>query len=213
MGHQVGLCFHVGSQCLQPQAYASALERIAQVVERAKVPLSCLDVGGGFPASYEGAFAPPLKSFFDAIETGVARLGLGKDCRLMCEPGRALVAEGCSLVVQIQLRKGDVLYINDGVYGSLSETVTGKLSYPARLIRLEGEGRGTRDRPAGETMPFTVFGPTCDSTDVLPRSVRLPVDAREGDWILFETVGAYSNALATGFNGFLPEAFVECDDI
>lgn len=209
MGHRVGLCFHVGSQCLQPMAYGVALERIAQVVARANAPLACLDVGGGFPAPYEGAFTPPLNAYFEAIEAGAARLGLGANCRLMCEPGRALVAEGCSLAVQIQLRKDDALYINDGVYGSLSETVTGKLAFPARLIRLESQ---TSIRAAEETLPFTVFGPTCDSTDVLPQAVRLPADAREGDWIVFDAVGAYSNALATGFNGFLPETFVEIEE-
>jgi ornithine decarboxylase len=123
----------------------------------------------------------------------------------MCEPGRALVAKGMSLVCQIYLRKGDCIYINDGIYGSLSETVTARLRFPVGLIRLNG---GHSD----EMRDFTVFGPTCDSTDVLPAPIRLPADVREGDWIEFGRIGAYSNALATRFNGFYPDAYVQVED-
>jgi len=120
-GAQVGLCFHVGSQCLVPGAYTKALEICGQVLAEAKVPIQCLDVGGGFPAQYMTNTIPPLDVFITEIEAGVKSLGLRRDCVLMCEPGRALVAEAMSLVVQVQLRKGDRLYINDGIYGSLSE--------------------------------------------------------------------------------------------
>ena len=123
----------------------------------------------------------------------------------MCEPGRALVADGCALVVQIQLRKDHSLYINDGIYHSLSETVTGGFRMPVRLIRPSGA-------PAADFTDFTIYGPTCDNKDVLPLPFRLPADAREGDWIEIDRLGAYSNALATHFNGFYPEAFVEVDD-
>jgi ornithine decarboxylase len=124
---------------------------------------------------------------------------------LMCEPGRALVAEGMSLVAQVQLRKGDQLYINDGIYGSLSETVTAKLRFPVRLVRLRGG--------ASETLrDFTLNGPTCDSLDVLPPKFALPEDATEGDWIEFDRMGAYSNALASHFNGFYPETLVTVQD-
>jgi ornithine decarboxylase len=47
---------------------------------------------------------------------------------------------------------------------------------------------------------------------VLPGTFELPEDAREGDWIEIGQVGAYSNALATRFNGFYPETFVEVND-
>jgi ornithine decarboxylase len=201
-GCQTGLAFHVGSQCGDPAAYTSALEMVGRVVEQAKVELNFLDVGGGFPGYYADTQAPPLEDFIEAIESGVRRLKLRRDCVLMCEPGRALVADGCNLIVQVQLRKDNRLYINDGIYGSLSETVDAGVQYRARLIRLTGE-------PSTNLVPYIINGPTCDSLDVLPKPFHLPADTREGDWIEIEQTGAYSNALASHFNGFHPETFVE----
>jgi ornithine decarboxylase len=204
-GAQVGLCFHVGSQCLVPAAYGRALEICGQVLAEAKVPLQVLDVGGGFPAQYLTNTVPPLESFIAEIETGVKALGLRRDCVLMCEPGRALVAEAMSLVVQVLLRKDDRLYINDGIYGSFSEMVTANLRLPARVVRLRGP-------PAAELQPFRLFGPTCDSVDVLPGTFDLPADVGEGDWIEIDRLGAYSFSNATRFNGFYPETLVLVDD-
>ncbi|HVJ34769.1 MAG TPA: type III PLP-dependent enzyme [Terriglobia bacterium] len=204
-GCQVGVAFHVGSQCLVPGAYRAALKLVGEVVEKAKVDISGLDIGGGFPAEYIGTNMPPLEDFIREIEEGVKELGLRRDCVLMCEPGRALVAHAVSLVVQVQLRKNDQLYINDGIYGSLSEMVDAGIRLPARLIRLKGE-------PATETRDFVLNGPTCDSLDVLPSTFALPADAEEGDWIEIDRVGAYSYALATHFNGFHPETLVTVHD-
>jgi len=205
-GCQAGLAFHVGSQCTNPGAYRTALGIVGRVLDAAGEEIHFLDVGGGFPGTYLGVSTPPLTEFFAEIEAGVAELGLRRDCVLMCEPGRALVATGCSLVVQVQLRKGDQIYVNDGIYGSLSEAFTAGLRYPVRLLRSTSEGGTGSD---GEPQDFTVYGPTCDSTDVLPAPFRLPAGVREGDWIEIARVGAYSNALATRFNGFHPETFVE----
>lgn len=200
-GAEPGLCFHVGSQCTQPQAYRTALDLVAGVLDAADVPLKYLDVGGGFPAAYEGQEALPLEDFIAAIEEGLASLDLPEDCALMCEPGRAMVADACSLVVQVQLRKDDRLYLNDGIYGSFNETVSMRLRPPVRLIRPDGEVAETETEFAG-------FGPTCDSTDRLPFPLRLPADTREGDWIEIGLMGAYTNAGASHFNGFYPETYV-----
>jgi ornithine decarboxylase len=204
-GCQVGLAFHVGSQCIAPGAYAAALALCGEVLEKAKVPLQYLDVGGGFPAPYLGVNLPPLEEFMSEIEEGVAALKLRRDCVLMCEPGRALVAEAMSVVTQVQLRKGNRLYINDGVYGSFSEMVTGKIRLPARAYRRGGE-------VGGDAEDFILNGPTCDSLDVLPGEFRLPGEIREGDWIEIDRIGAYSNAVATRFNGFYPETLVIVND-
>jgi ornithine decarboxylase len=120
----------------------------------------------------------------------------------MCEPGRAMVADGMSLVTQVLLRKEDQVYINDGIYGSLSEMVTARVQMPVRAIRLKGGMSGT-------SMDFTIAGPTCDSLDVLPFTFHLPDDIDEGDWIEIGMVGAYGNALRTNFNGFYPDTFIE----
>ncbi|MFY8105845.1 MAG: type III PLP-dependent enzyme [Elstera sp.] len=204
-GYRAGIGFHVGSQCANPRAFRTALKIVGEVLDAAKVDIAYLDVGGGFPTSYQGAQVPPLSEFFAEIEAGLREIKLRRDCVLMCEPGRALVADGMSLVTQVHLRKGDQLYINDGIYGSLSETVTARLRFPVRPIRLTG---GFSE----DMIEYTIYGPTCDSTDVLPVSIRLPADMREGDWIEFGRIGAYSNALATRFNGFFPDAYVVVED-
>jgi ornithine decarboxylase len=203
-GLRPGLSFHVGSQCLAPDAYAQALAITGEVIEKSRVEPHILDVGGGFPIAYPGQDAPPIDDYVAAIKKGIDSLGLRNDCVLMCEPGRAIVANGCSLLVQVLLRKEDEIYINDGIYGSLSEMVVARMQLPVRLIRLDSE-------PSDEMKDFTVYGPTCDSVDVLPSTFRLPIDVREDDWIEIGQIGAYSNAVATRFNGFFADTFVEVE--
>jgi ornithine decarboxylase len=111
---------------------------------------------------------------------------------LWAEPGRALVAAGASVVVQVQGRRGDALYINDGVFGSLSDAGAPGFRYPARLLR-------PTEAPARD---FAFWGPTCDSNDYMRGPFVLPGDTREGDWIEIGQLGAYSTALRTAFNGF-----------
>ncbi|MDZ4734864.1 MAG: type III PLP-dependent enzyme [Rhodospirillaceae bacterium] len=205
-GCQVGLAFHVGSQCTSPKAYSAALALCGEVIEKAKVTLQYLDVGGGFPAPYLNVNLPPLEDFMEEIQKGVEKLNLRRDCVLMCEPGRALVAEAMSVVVQVQLRKDHRLYINDGVYGSFNEVMTAKLQLPARAYRRGGAEVG------GSISEFVLNGPTCDSLDVLPTKFHLPGDIREGDWIEVDRIGAYSNAIASRFNGFSPETLVLVND-
>lgn len=206
-GLAVGLSFHVGSQCLAPEAYEVALRLAETVIDDAGVSLAFLNVGGGFPVDYPDLEPPPLDDYFEAIRAGLARLDLPAGCEVLCEPGRALVADGCSLLLQVQLRRGERLYVNDGVYGSLSDLHwTKDLDPPVRLLRLDGP---VDDRA---TAAFTIYGPTCDSMDVLPLPWRLPADAREGDWIEVGQMGAYSTAVSTNFNGLKLETFVEVDE-
>ena len=204
-GCQTGLCFHVGSQCTRPEAFEDALKTVGEVLDKAKVEIKFLDVGGGFPSRYLGAEIPPLCDYVEAIENGISKLNLRRDCVVMCEPGRALVAQGMSLLTQVLLRKGDKLYINDGIYGGLQETVAGGMDYPVRLIRPDQDFSSRMTR-------FSIYGPTCDSLDVLPKPMTLPDDIREGDWIEISSVGAYSNAVRTQFNGFYPDTFVQVND-
>jgi len=201
---QTGVAFHVGSQCRNPQAFVDGVNTALDVIQAAAVPVHYLDVGGGFPAVYQDDRPPPLDTYFEAIHQAFDQARLRRDCVLMCEPGRALVASGSTLLTQIQLRKDDKLYINDGIYQSLSETLLGKMKLPARLIN---PARSI----ASECMDFTILGPTCDNLDILPAPFYLPVDADEGDWIEIGQTGAYSNSAATRFNGFFPEAFVSVD--
>ncbi|MBI1776378.1 MAG: type III PLP-dependent enzyme [Proteobacteria bacterium] len=200
-GFKPALCFHVGSQCVEPAMFDRAFQLTNRVIEEAGVALDHLNVGGGFPTAYAGEKVPPLRAFIRAIKLG------RPDLPLVCEPGRALVAEGNSVLTQVTLRKANALYINDGVFGSFMEIPYGKdrLMLPARPIR---PGKGFRSR----TKSYTIYGPTCDGNDVLPYQVRLPEDMREGDYIEFDRIGAYGICMATTFNGFTPSAVVVIED-
>ncbi len=207
IGMATGISFHVGSQCRDPAAYSLAIKLAGETLDMARVPISWFNVGGGFPADYACNRPPPLEAYMAAIKKALAELRLPENVQLMCEPGRALVAEGCSLIVQVHLRRGQQLYVNDGVFGSLSELIYDRAFVPpVRAIR-----------PGGATLgdaleDFTVFGPTCDANDRLPNPFALPADVREGDWIEIGQMGAYSNAVSSKFNGFSPETYVEIEE-
>lgn len=192
---RVGVCFHVGSQCLDPGAFERALALAGAVIDTAGVPVDVVDVGGGFPVAYPDVVPPPLEAFMAAIARGVTASGLS-EAELWCEPGRALVAPGASLVVQVLGRRGGALFVNDGIYGSLSDAGPPGFRFPCRLIRPPGAG------PSGPMVPFSLFGPTCDSADRMNGPFLLPDDVGEGDWIEIGQLGAYGAALRTAFNGF-----------
>lgn len=204
---RVGLSFHVGSQCLDPAAWETALALAGRVAAAAGVTLDVLDVGGGFPVSYPDVTPPPLDHFLAAIDRAVARLGLAPWTELWCEPGRALVAAAASVVVRVEGRRGDALYVNDGIYGALSDAGRPGFRFPCRLIRAADQ-----PAPADTMIPFTLFGPTCDSADSMKGPFLLPADAHEGDWIEIGQLGAYGACLRTAFNGFDQAAWVEVRD-
>ena len=201
---RLGVTFHVGSQCLEPGAYARAIA-LAGEVASCGVAVDIVDVGGGFPVSYPDMTPPPLGGYIAAIATAASALPTA--VRLWAEPGRALVAGGGSLVLQVQLRRDHALFVNDGVYGSLSDAGALGFRFPARRIRL-GEADGT----AAPFADFAFFGPTCDSADRMGGPFRLPADMREGDWVELGQLGAYGACLRTQFNGFGRGDLVEVAD-
>jgi ornithine decarboxylase len=202
---RLGVAFHVGSQCLDPLAWRRALQVAGEVIAAAGVAIDIVDVGGGFPVAYPDVEPPPLGAFIAEIEAEFERLDL-PHARLWAEPGRALVAGGGSVVVQVQARRGDALYLNDGVYGSLADAGALGFRYPVRRIRPDGAEQS--DAECG----FSFFGPTCDSADVMRGPFFLPDDIGEGDWIEIGQLGAYGACLRTSFNGFDRARIVEVFD-
>ena len=203
---RLGISFHVGSQCLDPEAWARAVELAGEAIREAGVVVDLIDVGGGFPVSYPDQDPAPLGDFIAAIARAVDGLDLDPAPRLWAEPGRALVAAGTSVVVQVELVRGRSLYVNDGVYGALSDAGAPGFRFPARLIPADGR------TPSAETVDFELFGPTCDSADRMKGPWPLPADAREGDWIEIGQLGAYGAALRTAFNGFDRARLVDVPD-
>jgi len=202
---KLGVCFHVGSQCMNPEAYANTIQKVVGLVAQANVKLDVLDVGGGFPSIYPGMTPPSLTTYMKTIKKALKSHACLEHVQVVCEPGRALVAEGASVVVQVDARKGNMLYINDGTYGSLFDAGTPEFVYPVRAIRPGGSF-------SGELTEFGFFGPTCDSLDVMKGPFHLPADIREGDWIEIGQLGAYGQTLRTNFNGFYTDVTVEVMD-
>jgi ornithine decarboxylase len=202
---RLGVAFHVGSQCLDPLAWRHALALAGAVIAEAGVAIDIVDIGGGFPVAYPDLEPPELGAILAEIEAGFDDLQL-PSTRLWAEPGRALVAGGGSVVVQVQARRGDALYINDGVFGSLADAGALGFRYPVRCIRPDGATL------ANTETGFAFFGPTCDSADTMRGPFFLPDDIAEGDWIEIGQLGAYGACLRTGFNGFDRARIVEIFD-
>jgi ornithine decarboxylase len=190
----LGICFHVGSQAMSPAAYAEAMSRVRDAIVEAAVTVDIVDVGGGFPSSYPGMEPPPLETYFAVIHESFEKLPISYSAELWCEPGRALCAEYASLVVRVEKRRGDELYINDGAYGALFDAAHIGWRYPVQLLR----AAASNVRPAA----FSFYGPTCDDLDHMAGPFELPADVEAGDYVEIGMLGAYGCAMRTAFNGF-----------
>ena len=200
----LGICFHVGSQAMTPEAYAEAMERVRAAIVDAAVTVDVVDVGGGFPSSYPGMEPPPLERYFETIHRAFESLPISYSAELWAEPGRALCAEYSSVVVRVEKRRGNELYINDGAYGALFDAAHIGWRFPVTLLR---EPQSTvRDHP------FSFYGPTCDDLDHMAGPFLLPADITAGDYIEIGMLGAYGSAMRTAFNGFGSDETVIVED-
>ncbi len=202
-GAEPALAFNVGTLVTDPGAYRHAIDTAAGVLDSLEFRLRLVDIGGGFPWSYPGFLSPPLNVFFKTVREAAGALAIQDGGELMAEPGRALSAPGLSAVVEVLLRKGRRLYLNDGMYGIFWELrFKGHQRYPVRAYR-------NGDPLAGATASFRLYGPTCDASDVMPGEVELPADIRVGDHLEFGNIGAYSLSGRTRFNGHYSDRIVE----
>lgn len=196
-GWRPALYFHPGTQCADPGTWVRYIEAAADIATRAGVRIGRLNVGGGFAAHRVGD-APDLEAIFDAIAHTRDRAFAAAPPALVCEPGRALVADAFTLATRIKGMRDDGrrVYLNDGIYGALGEFRDMPHARPLTVLAPDGTVR------TGTCTPRIVFGPTCDSVDRLPGDRPLPMDAEPGDYVLFDGLGAYSAALSTRFNGY-----------
>jgi ornithine decarboxylase len=195
-GWRASLTFHPGTQCEDPAAWTAYIRAAADIAREAGVRPHRLNVGGGFPAGLYGP-EPDLAPFFAAIGAA-AREAFGAEAPpLVCEPGRAM-ASGCmALAAQVTLvREDGAVFLNDGVYGAMDEMRVLGRARRLRVVAPDGAAR------RGALRPSPVFGPTCDSIDRLPGAPALPETLREGDYVIFDGLGAYGIVTATGFNGY-----------
>jgi len=199
----LGICFHVGSQAMTPFAYVQALERVRAAIVDAAVTVDIVDVGGGFPSIYPGMEPPPLEDYFGAIHRAAESLPVSYSSELWCEPGRALCAEYNSMIVKVEKRRGDELFINEGAYGALFDAAHIGWRFPVK--GLNADRKGAEDE-------FAFYGPTCDDADYMKGPFMLPADIAAGDYIEIGMLGAYGAAMRTRFNGFGAGEVVEVAD-
>lgn len=191
----LGICFHVGSQAMSPQAYSDAMDLVRAAIVEASVVVDIIDVGGGFPSVYPGMEPPVLESYFDVIERCFEDLPISYSAELWCEPGRALCAEYASLLVKVEKRRGKELYVNDGAYGALFDAAHIGWRFPVIALNPETNINVRMTE-------FSFYGPTCDDMDFMPGPFILPDDMGAGDYIEIGMLGAYGCAMRTEFNGF-----------
>ncbi len=189
----LGICFHVGSQAMTPFAYVQALERVRAAIAEAAVTVDIIDVGGGFPSVYPGLEPPPLEDYFALIHRHFESLPISYSAELWAEPGRALCAEYSSIVVRVEKRRDNELYINDGAYGALFDAAHVDWRFPVQALE---------DDLIKPLADFAFYGPTCDDADYMQGPFQLPEDIQSGDYIEIGMLGAYGAAMKTGFNGF-----------
>tara|TARA_Y100000590_G_scaffold44222_1_gene47100 strand:+ start:5078 stop:6256 length:1179 start_codon:yes stop_codon:yes gene_type:complete len=202
---KIGLSFHVGSQCMHPISYAKGIAEIKNVIKRTKITPDVINIGGGFPTIYPDLIPQSLDNYFNEIKRALKNLKLEKPPEIICEPGRAIVAESGSTIVRVNLRKKQKLYINDGTYGTLFDAGVPNIVYPSRLI--------TNGRIVSKKLTsFDFYGPTCDSMDYMKGPFVLPNNIKENDYIELGQLGAYGLTFRTQFNGFYSENIVEVED-
>ena len=206
-GHakKVGLSFHVGSQCMHPISYAKGIREIGNIIKKTKIIPDIINVGGGFPSIYPDLSPQPLENYMREIKKSFDNLKLENKPEMLCEPGRALVAESGSTVVKVILRKKQKIYINDGTYGSLFDAGVLNFILPTRMIP---NGRMTSKKLTS----YSLYGPTCDSADFMKGPFVLPNNLKEGDYIEIGQLGAYSLTFRTKFNGFYSNKIFEVQD-
>ncbi len=203
---KIGLSFHVGSQCMHPISYSKGINEIKYIIKKTKIVPDVINIGGGFPTVYPDLVPQSLDSYFEEIKNSLNKLKLEKKPEIICEPGRAIVAESGSTIVRVNLRKKQKLYINDGTYGTLFDAGVPNIVYPSRII--------TSGRIISKKLTsFDFYGPTCDSMDYMKGPFILPNNIKEGDYIELGQLGAYGLTFRTQFNGYYSDSIYEvCDD-
>ena len=202
---KIGLSFHVGSQCMHPISYSKGVNEIGSIIKKTKIVPDYINIGGGFPTIYPDLIPQSLDNYFKEIKHSIKNLKLNKLPEILCEPGRAIVAESGSTVVKVNLRKKQKLYINDGTYGSLFDAGVPNIVYPSRIIK---NGRFISKKLTA----FDFYGPTCDSMDYMKGPFILPNNIKENDYIELGQLGAYGLTFRTEFNGFFSDNIYEVED-
>ena len=208
----IGVSFHVGSGCDEPEVFERCIVIGRQIFDLAArdygINMTLLDLGGGYPGN-RGSSINAIAAIVNASLDRHFPEGCGVD--IIAEPGRYYVASAFTLAVRIHGRReltsdeadGEpegartpantsyFYYINDGVYGSFNCMLYDHAVVTPLLLE---------PRP-GPDFTCNIWGPTCDGLDRIAANTPLPL-MDVGDWLVFEDMGAYTLAAAGCFNGF-----------
>ena len=198
--HIKGLSFHVGSQCKNAEKHRQAIiecrDLMLEINQKAKRPMSVMDIGGGFPADYQlsgfdiAQFCQPIREALNSLPS---------DWHLLAEPGRYLVAPAVTSITSVagKSRRSGVnwYYLDDGVYGSYSGQIFDHTIYPLQVLKTQNP------------QLCVLAGPTCDSIDVIGENLNLP-ELEIGDLVIGLQMGAYTAATKTRFNSIADAKFV-----
>ena len=205
--NKIGLSFHVGSQCMHPISYTKGIAEIGNIIKKTKIIPNYINVGGGFPTIYPDLIPQSLDNYLEEIKRSLDNLKLDNMPEIICEPGRALVAESGSTIVRVDLKKKQKLYINDGTYGTLFDAGTPNIVFPSKMIKDNSNKIISKKLTA-----FDFYGPTCDSMDYMKGPFLLPNNIKENDYIELGQLGAYGLTFRTQFNGFFSDEIYEVED-
>jgi len=202
----VGFSFHVGSGCKNSYQYYNAIhecKKASLIAEKFGIKCSIIDVGGGFPGcDLDNLFYNIAQSIHQAMEDFFSEEIEQKTIEFIAEPGRFFAESTHILVVNIIGKKiiptNDsnapieyIYYINDGVYGSFN-CILFDHAQPVIMPMCEDNNC--------KLFPSKIFGPTCDSIDIVTEKVMLP-ELHIGDWLYVDNFGAYTCAAGSEFNG------------
>ena len=193
VANKIGVSFHIGSQCMNPDAYKISINKVVSIIKKTKISLDYFNIGGGFPSEYYGLKPPKLESYFNVINKELSKHCLLSKVKLLSEPGRILVSNSMSLIVRVDLRKKKNLFINDGIHGHLYTAKEFSLLCPVKIFNKNVKSK---------LVAFDFYGPTCDSNDFIKGPFFLPDSIKEGDHIELKNMGAYTVTMNKNFNGF-----------
>uniref|UniRef100_A0AAY4CKL8 ornithine decarboxylase n=1 Tax=Denticeps clupeoides TaxID=299321 RepID=A0AAY4CKL8_9TELE len=202
----IGISFHVGSGCSDPKAFSQAIsdahKAFTMGVELG-FNMTLLDIGGGFPGSENTAvkfedFAAEINLALDTYFPAQGKV------KIIAEPGRYYVASSYTLALNIigkkavmknhnDGNKGIMYYVNDGIHGSFNMDDPVNSNIQPYLHK--------KSRSDHHPYPSAIWGPTCDSFDLLVKHLFLP-EMEVGDWLLVDNMGAYTCVMGSNFNGF-----------
>jgi ornithine decarboxylase len=195
----IGFSFHVGSGCSSPECFYTAIKSCRQAVDIAEnlgINITTIDIGGGFPGNDIKNFELISQQINLAINDFFKT---NNNINFISEPGRYFVEKSHTLVLNIIGKKKSknennediiIYYLNDGVYNSFNCIM---YDYREPIILPFNERDGVLHKSK-------LFGPTCDSIDLITENIMLP-ELAIGEWVYVENFGAYTVAASSEFNG------------